>query len=434
MEKVNIALDLYSIVVCLFLIVHQKQRKASGPANHWFMLACIFNIAMILGDLSDWCCNGLARPWYPAALHIGQFVYYVSIAPLMLSVWNYVCAYVSAYAPAPKLYGRILNLLAAAHLLGCILTPFTGMYYVIDAQNIYHRGDFVFIASLVPIFSYILIVALTLQNRRSMTGHVVTALLSNVWLPMLGHLIQNIFRGVGVLNPCITLALLLVYFNIQLELELQYERDKRELDQAQMTLMLSQIRPHFLYNSLTAIRRLCEDDPQDARAAINDFSLFLRANIDFISNQTLIPFEQELRHIRSYLNLEQRRFEDSLSVDYNLEITDFCLPALSLQPVVENAVLHGIRKKEDGGTVRISTSETPDHYVVTVTDDGAGFDPGAIAGQEHIGLKNVSRRLELLCKGELLIDSAPGCGTKATILIPREGENENDDEFPRGGR
>jgi len=433
MEKVNIALDIYSIAVCLFLITHMTQRKRMGRAGRCFLFACVFDIVMILGDLSDWCCNGLARPWYPAALQIGQFVYYVSIVPLMLSVWKYVSNYVSAYASVPKLCDRILYLLSAVHLLGCVLTPFTGMYYIIDEQNIYHRGGLVFVASLVPICSYILIVALTLKNRRQIAPRVIAALMSNVWLPMVGHLVQNLFRGVGALNPCITLALLLVYLNVQQEMELQYERDMRELEETKTALMLSQIKPHFLYNSLTAIRRLCEDDPKDARAAINDFSLFLRANMDFISNQTLIPFEQELRHIQSYLNLEQRRFEDSLSVDYNLEITDFCLPALSLQPVVENAVLHGIRKKEDGGTVRISTSETPDHYVVTVTDDGAGFDPGAIAGQEHIGLKNVSRRLELLCKGELLIDSAPGCGTKATILIPREGENENDDEFPRGG-
>ena len=368
----------------------------------------------------------------PTALRIGQFVYYVSVVPLMLSVWNYVSIYVSAYAPVPKFCHRILNTLACIHLIGCILTPFTGMYYVITDANIYQRGSLVFIASLVPICTYLLILILTLKNRRSMSAPVLIALLSNVWLPMLGHLVQNLFRGIGVLNPCITLALLLVFLNIQMDKELQYERDKRKLDQAQMTLMLSQIKPHFLYNSLTAIRRLCEIDPKDAREAINDFSLFLRANMDSISNQLPISFEQELLHTRSYLNLEQRRFDDALAVVYEFETTDFCLPPLTLQPIVENAVLHGIRKKDGGGTVRIHTSENESHFIVTVTDDGVGFDPDASAHPPSVGLLNVSKRLEILCGGKLRIDSAPERGTKVTILIPKEREGAYNDEISCG--
>ena len=108
MEKVNAALDVYCIIICLFLIIYLKQRKAAGRENHYFVLACAFNIMMIFGDLTDWCCNGLAQPWYPAALHIGQFFYYVSIVPLMLCVWRYVSIYVSAYAPVPKICDRIL--------------------------------------------------------------------------------------------------------------------------------------------------------------------------------------------------------------------------------------------------------------------------------------------------------------------------------------
>ena len=424
MEKVNIALDVFCIIICLFLLLHPIRRNASGKENRYFLLACAFNITMILGDLSDWCCNGLAQPWYPAALHIGQFIYYTSVPLLMLSVWKYVAIYLSAYTTIPKVCHRILYLLAAVHLIGCILTPFTGMYYVITADNIYQRGNLVFIASLIPICTYLFILFFTLKNRKAMSFHVFIALLSNVWLPMLGHLILNLFRGIGALNPCITLALLLVFLNIQMDKEIEYERNKRKLDQAQMTLMLSQIKPHFLYNSLTAIRRLCEVDPTDAREAINDFALFLRTNMYAISDSLPIPFEQELLHTKSYLQLEQRRFEDALNVVYALETTNFCLPALTLQPIVENAVLHGIRKKDGGGTVRIHTAEEAHHFIITVADDGAGFQPDTITNRENIGLNNVSKRLQILCGGKLQIDSSPGQGTTVTILIPKERDGQ----------
>ena len=301
---------------------------------------------------------------------------------------------------------------------------------MITPENIYLRGDYVFVASLTPVCIYIMILAITLQNRKALSRHVTVALLSYVWLPLLGQLIQNLFRGVGILNPCITLAQLLMFLNVHLEQELQYERSRRELDQAQMALMLSQIRPHFLYNSLTAIRRLCEVDSRDAKAAINDFSLFLRANMESLSNQLPIPFEQELQHAQSYLNLEQRRFDD-LTVAYELGAMDFCLPALTLQPVVENAVVHGVRKKDGGGAVTIRTSENESHFIITVTDDGIGFDPDAIADRSSIGLTNVSRRLELLCKGSLQVNSAPGCGATATILIPKEKGGEDNIEISR---
>ena len=424
MEKINAALDVYSIIICLLMIVYLAHSKSSRRATQYFRAACAFNIVMIFGDLTDWCCNGLAQPWYPAALHIGQFIYYVSIVPLMYAVWKYVSSYISAYAPVPKLYDRIFQVLCAIHLLGCALNPFTGVYYVISEKNIYYRGSLVFVASLVPICAYLMILVLTLLNRKFLAPREITALSSYVWLPALGHMAQNLVRGLGVLNPCITMALLVMFLNIHMEMDLQYERNKRELDQTQITLMLSQIRPHFLYNSLTAIRRLCEVDPKEAKTAINDFSLFLRANMDSISHQLPVPFEQELMHTKSYLNLEQRRFDDDLAVIYEFGTMDFCLPALTLQPIVENAVLHGIRKKDGGGTVRVQTAEQEYYYTVTVTDDGVGFDKAAIANRPNIGLNNVSRRLELLCGGRLEIESTPGHGTKATIFIPREQQNE----------
>lgn len=137
----------------------------------------------------------------------------------------------------------------------------------------------------------------------------------------------------------------------------------------------------------------------------------------------MCPFDQDLAHTQTYLELEQLRFGDELQVAYNIQCTDFSIPTFTLQPIVKNAVRHGIRGTEDGtGTVTISSSEQEDCWEVCVYDDGAGFDPlqPSVDGRHHVGLANVSERLRSSCGGELRIDSAPGRGTVASIILPKE--------------
>lgn len=242
-------------------------------------------------------------------------------------------------------------------------------------------------------------------------------------------------RGIAVVNLGVALALLFILVNIQFEHEITLRRQEKELAELRIDIMLSQIQPHFLYNVLTAIRKLCEIDPVRAGESVSAFSKFLRANMDSLTNKAPIPFEQELEHVRSYLYLEQQRFGDRLHVSYDIQAINFCIPPLTLQPIAENAVRHGIRRKEDGGTLTIRSEERGDAFIVTVTDDGAGFSPekknrpAEISGEEkekktHVGIKNVRDRLLALCKGEIEIRSIPEKGTTVTISIPKEKENE----------
>lgn len=187
-------------------------------------------------------------------------------------------------------------------------------------------------------------------------------------------------------------------------------------------IMLSQIKPHFLYNVLNMVEELCNTSPETAKAAIGKFSRYLRENMNSIDKAGAIPFRKELDHTKLYVEIEQLRFEDALTVRYDIACTDFSIPALTLEPLVENAIRHGVRKNPGGrGTVVISTSETPAHFAVSVTDDGPGFDPANPPTDEksHVGLQNVRERLEQVCGGRLDIRSAPVRGTAATIILPK---------------
>ena len=142
----------------------------------------------------------------------------------------------------------------------------------------------------------------------------------------------------------------------------------------------------------------------------------------FLTSKALISFEQELIHVKNYLNLEQQRFGERLKVRYKIEVTDFVMPPLCLQPLVENAVRHGITKREEGGTVTITSEENEKEYHITVMDDGGGFSPehSCADGREHVGISNVRKRLKELSHGEVKIESCSGRGTRVTIVIPKE--------------
>ena len=196
---------------------------------------------------------------------------------------------------------------------------------------------------------------------------------------------------------------------------------KAELENSRITVMLSQIQPHFLYNSLTSVMDLCDRNPKQAKAAIADFADYLRGNLSSLKTENLISFEAELEHIEKYLRLEKLRFEDELEVVYDIQAQDFMLPALSVQPLVENAVKHGVGQKIGGGTVIIHTTETENEYIICITDDGVGFTEGEYAddGGTHVGIENIKKRLDMMINARLEMESKKGIGTKACIFIPK---------------
>ena len=148
----------------------------------------------------------------------------------------------------------------------------------------------------------------------------------------------------------------------------------QRLQESQLELMMGQIQPHFVFNTLSSIRTLVKVDPDVAYDMIYDFSNYLRANVDNVTNLDGIPFSSEVSHIQSYVNIEKVRFGDRLNMKYEIDADSFIVPPLSIQPLVENAIKHGIFKKPAGGTVWLRSFEEGDFNVIEVEDTGVGFD------------------------------------------------------------
>lgn len=205
------------------------------------------------------------------------------------------------------------------------------------------------------------------------------------------------------------------------------EKIENELIQSKVSVMLSQIQPHFLYNTLVVIRQLCDINPKTAKKAITEFATYLRGNLDSLTLNTTIPFEKEMEHIENYVSLEKKRFGDKINLEYDFECLDFDIPSLTVQTIVENAIRHGITKRKEGGTVTIRTRESKKRYIIEVHDNGVGMDltipPEYSDNRSHIGLDNVRKRVESMCNGELLFNSTPNIGTTVYMSIPKPKEN-----------
>ena len=238
-----------------------------------------------------------------------------------------------------------------------------------------------------------------------------------------GRISQYVFAGLFAI--AIVMVLKLIPSNINAarkakELEMEKIVLNTELSESRISTMMSQIRPHFIYNTLGSIEQLCMLDPPKAGELVHNFAKYLRGNFGELDNPKPILMSQEMEHVHHYVSIENVRFPD-MTFTFEMNSEDFYIPALTVQPIVENAIKHGLMKLPKGGTIKVVSYETDEDYCVSVIDDGVGFDTNAeIDNRKHLGLRNIRERLKVMVNGTLEIESTVGVGTKVLIKMPTE--------------
>ena len=335
----------------------------------------------------------------------------------VLLLFLYMLSYVSFKDKNRKILSVLNIALFSLFVLLDLINIFTGVFFT-ASDGVYLRSNLMILAQGYEFIIFIIVIFVTALNPFLGKGEKISFAFCCI-LPYFAIVLQTIFKGyaIGYLSIIIAIEILFFFLNVKKNIQLLEEQEKNK--DAQIRVMMSQIQPHFVYNSLSSISTLITMDPIKAQGALDDFTEYLRHNISSLTETRLIPFDAELKHIQIYLSLEKLRFNDRIQVQYEIKTKNFNVPPLSIQPLVENAVKHGILKKVEGGFLLIKVYETFDSYVVEVRDDGVGFDLSKVnfTENEHFGINNIRTRLKNMRCGSLEIKSAPGKGTKATITF-----------------
>jgi len=415
------------IILCFMYYYTGRQSVKQLIDLKLFKLLLLSVLLVLLFDTASFFSMTFDFP-YNREINIVSCTMYNVLLPLTTFLWFLYCG--------NKIYGD-MNVLMKRFILYSIPIIFivvltltsqlSGLIFQVDRNNVYSRGVYMWLTWLV-IYGYAIgsyyLVGIKTKNKpalRPIRG--VNACFYLFPLPpiILGA-VQIFLPGTYLTGIGMVMSIFIIFANIHNKrlTEIAIEQHDQKMAQSRISTMLSQIKPHFVYNSLTAISDLCAGNAE-AQEALVAFSDYFRVNMSSLNQKIMVSFETELNHIKHYLFLEKLRFEEKLQVVYDIQATGFKLPVLSVQPIVENAVSHGLFNKLGGGTVRIRTTEEEKDYVVTVIDDGVGYDEDTLSEMEknNVGIVNVRNRIAAMCNGTLTIYSKPNFGTRVHIKIPK---------------
>lgn len=417
----NIITDVYGIIFCIIgIVVVLVWGSIIGQIRISAAIAFGMNIMAIVANLGVIFLTGRNEPFVLPLLIIAEFEECAAWYFISFVFSQYVIDRLSFFGHRTKFKWGVWGYICLMLIL-LVVAQFNGMYYFFDGHNVYHRGELYPLSQVmalgVLLISFLLIITHYKKFPRSeLIIYIILIAMSSTAI-----FLQIFIEGIPFMQIALTFAMLVLF--IMLLLLQVRSKNKSEHDLAAMKLLLaeSQIQPHFLYNSLAAIKQLCKESPTAASDAIDDFSFYLRGNMDALSTDHCIPLEVELKHVNHYFALEKKRFGDKVDLVYELDSTAFELPPLTVQPLVENAVKYGVLQKLDGVCVKVKTYSDNLGSYVEISDNGNGFDTEAYKsdGKKHLGLSMVGERLKTMAHGTLDIKSTIGVGSVITVFIPK---------------
>ena len=415
----NISFDelgmLVAMAIMFSLIMETKQSKKTLK----FMRLVSITSATMFFDMSCWLFDGVAR--YRIIVKLANTCFYIFGIAVGIFFWDYLKEELELKKKHHEVLNVIAHILMLLNILSIIVNWWTGWCFTVDANGVYERADNFWYTYIPTIYIFIVLIGVIIHHKMSFFEKAI--LLTYEATPICAMAIQAMNYGLSIIYPSCLVAELIIYGNIYLKRARQMAEQEAKLAEQNIAIMVSQIQPHFLYNTLTTISNLCRKDPEKAEDATVMFSRYLRMNLDSLKKMEPVMVAAEIEHVKIYLELEQMRFGDQLRVEYDIKESKFKIPALSIQPIAENSVKHGIREKDGPGTLKISTSRDGDYYVIIVEDDGVGFDtsqPIVEDGRTHVGMNNVLDRLKEMCDAETEVISSPGNGCRTIIRIPVE--------------
>ncbi|MCQ2451689.1 MAG: histidine kinase [Oscillospiraceae bacterium] len=425
LQKWNTAIEIWGVIlfagfgIMVAFQIHTRREKRNLLL---MIVVAIFAVAgFALGELTD----ASPNPAIYSLCRLGNAVNYGGNFTLLglLALW--VNSEVFSAIKLPFNFRKLVLINYAVMLAFWATNWLTHWLYYFDEAHRYVRGPLY--VAVMGICGFELLLALVLQhwyNRKLPPIRFLFYL--DLFILLMGVVLQTVFYGLATINIAMIVCILMHILWMQKQATDELIKSEREvaerryrLQAAGTGLALGRLQPHFLYNTLNTIYYLCGENPETARKAVRSFSHYLRNNMDAMSTLQPVPFEEELEHVKTYLELELVRFEERLKVNYDIGCKDFRLPLLTIQTLAENSVKYGLCEKPNGGTITIQTRRLENGFQIKVLDDGIGFDINRIRERLEQGTTaQVRNRVADMCGGDFQLESHPGQWTCATIRLP----------------
>ncbi len=426
-QYIQTSVEIWGIIFCIIaIIIVFFTRRFDKKASHSLILILLSCVALMGFDLPRYLITGAgnnAAHIVSRILYFGSYTMAFLIIPL---VAEYASHIIYARTNGIRIYWSLMEwIVFFIGVTALIVNEFIPYIYRIDTDGTYIALNWFFalpyvlvIVGLMMTFTVMIVYFKYLHTVEKVSMFIYLT------LPIIALMLRLIVREISFINIAVVISVITMFIAYEAEYSKYMIEKERQLNDEKLRIINRQMQPHFIFNSLSLIRYLCQHSQKEAVEVINDFSACLRRTTDFLGENDCITASKELDLVRHYLSIQNKRFDESIKIDFDIRDEEFDVPPFSIQTLVENALHHGLNDGQvNDAALTVRTEKRGDEHIVEVIDNGVGFDPGAEVEEndedrDHIGMANTIKRLEVMCNGRLEIESEPGNGTCVRMIIP----------------
>ena len=421
LSAVNIAISVSGMAIALLCLIQAVASRKIEGWNRCFFIFLFATMNIYVGSVLVYSIStAMGTAGNVRVSEIAMFMQSFASSLLMVLLAVLIRHFIwdnSKDRLRKHLYLYMISFMWLIYLVILSMTLFNDRVYYFTPDNVYHRGPFYVFLMIPPMIIMTLIFIALLRRKNDLTGRQFRAMLTYILIAVICVPVQLMIQGLMVIVLGTSIAGINMFALLMTEqVEMNMKKTEEIADQ-KVQLLTLQMSPHFICNTLLSIYYLCDEDKEKAQKTILDFTDYLRKNYTAMTKESMVPFSDELEHARAYTAVEKVRYEDCLEVEFDIKDEDFMMPPLTLQPLVENSVKHGIDPSGKVLNIVVHTERSEEGHIITVDDNGSGKARSEREGT-HIAVKNITNRLNMMCNGSLEMSNKDSGGTVVRIVIP----------------